>query len=328
MTNVELTLPDEKPKQSKWMFGSDEFNLDGYIQFRPIYSEALYTEIYRYHKDQEGQWDFAHDAGTGPGIVAEELAKRFTAVAASDPSTWYLAQAKQRLSSSSNIGTIIFGCHPAEDMSWLPEASVDMITIAEAIHWTEHEKVLKSASETLKPGGTLAIWNYGTLPFFVDSTWPQGILEKIHERWLERIKATAKPDQIIRIKRSVQMSQSRMDVIQFDGDVWKSGVRRIHWNSHHPPMGLSKAFEYNGTFLSPNLDDVVERREDKMLLSHFADANWIRGYMDYLYPDLPSDSLTEDLLAELNKAMRETAEKPQLAWTVSVILASKCIKME
>ncbi|KAK2853268.1 hypothetical protein FQN49_005235 [Arthroderma sp. PD_2] len=316
-------------QQPARMFDSTTLNLDNYIKFRPAYSEALYAEIYRYHKSQGGQWDFAHDAGTGAGIVAEELAKRFTTVAASDPSSFYIDQAKKRLSASGEASKFRFDCHPGEDMSWLPDASVDMVTMAEAIHWTEHEKVLDSASRALKPGGTLAIWIYGTLPFFVDdSTGAQGILNKISERWFGRIKNTATPDHIARFTRAVRMINLRMDVIQFDEKIWNSGVRRIHWNSNRPPMGTSKVFECDRTLPPRKMEDVVERREDNMIMSYSADANWIQGYMNHLYPDLPYDRALEDMFAELAKVMEATGGKSQLSWTCSLILATKSAKTE
>ncbi|KAL4914014.1 S-adenosyl-L-methionine-dependent methyltransferase [Aspergillus aurantiobrunneus] len=177
-----MTTSHENPKQEEHMFASTAFNLDDYIWFRPSYSDVLYTEIYRYHEAHGGQWDLAHDVGTGAGIVAEELATSFGCVAASDPSAFYLEQTKQRLHSSSIKSKLIFGCHPGEDMSWLPSGSVDMVTIAEAIHWTDHEQVLSSASEVLKPGGTLAIWLYGTRSFFVDPDAHQHILDDVYER--------------------------------------------------------------------------------------------------------------------------------------------------
>jgi trans-aconitate methyltransferase len=116
------------------------------------------------------------------------------------------------------MSKFLFGCYPGEDISWLPGASVDLITIDEAIHWTEHENILESASVALKPGGMLAIWINGTLPFFVTSTRAQGI-RRSYERWLERIKISATLTQLARSNRAVRTTQLRMDVIQFDSNI-------------------------------------------------------------------------------------------------------------
>ena len=61
---------------------------------------------------------------------------------------------------------IEYRCHTAEDLSFLPSNSVDLITTATTLHWLDIEVFLDEAKRVLKPHtGVLAVWTYalGTL---------------------------------------------------------------------------------------------------------------------------------------------------------------------
>ncbi|GBF62016.1 methyltransferase [Trichophyton mentagrophytes] len=300
------------------MFDSPTFDFDSYIKYRPPYSDKLYAEIYQYHNSHGGQWNLAHDAGTGAGIVAEELSTKFTTVAASDPSAFYLEQAKRRLSSRDKFR---FGCYPGEDMSWLPDAGVDMITMAEAIHWAEPQDVVTAASKALKPGGTLAIWHYGVIPIFVGSTEAQDVFNELFDYWSSRVVAGTPETKLANLERAVRVTVLRMSEIEFDKSEWKAGVRRIYWNAYHPTVGITHQTAFKDVQVQENPDDVVERRIDKTILSQYADIDWIRGYMNHLYPDVPENAIEQGMFEKLARIME--GRKLQLSWTVTMILATK-----
>lgn len=44
----------------------------------------------------------------------------------------------------------------AEDLSFLPSNSIDMVTSGQAAHWFNHERSFPEIARVLKPGGTLA----------------------------------------------------------------------------------------------------------------------------------------------------------------------------
>jgi SAM-dependent methyltransferase len=50
---------------------------------------------------------------------------------------------------------------PAE-ASGLPTASVDLVTVAQALHWMDREGFYAEAARVLVPGGVLAVWSYGS----------------------------------------------------------------------------------------------------------------------------------------------------------------------
>ena len=61
---------------------------------------------------------------------------------------------------------IEYQCRTAEDLSFLPPNSVDLITTATTLHWLDIEVFLEEAKRVLRPHtGTLAVWTYalGTL---------------------------------------------------------------------------------------------------------------------------------------------------------------------
>jgi SAM-dependent methyltransferase len=49
---------------------------------------------------------------------------------------------------------------PAES-SGLPDASVDLVTVAQGLHWLDHARFFAEARRVLRPGGAIAVWGYG-----------------------------------------------------------------------------------------------------------------------------------------------------------------------
>lgn len=57
---------------------------------------------------------------------------------------------------------IEYRCNKAEDLTFLPSDSVDLITIATAFHWLDIPAFFTEVQRVLKPNrGVLAIWTYG-----------------------------------------------------------------------------------------------------------------------------------------------------------------------
>lgn len=121
-----------------------------YAQFRPVYPNKLYQFIFSHVKN----FDCAWDAGTGNGQAAFALAKRFKKVFATDISATQLEQANKATNINYSVG--------AEEIN-LPNSSVDLITVAQAIHWFDMEKFFGSASRVGKPDAVIAVWGYGLL---------------------------------------------------------------------------------------------------------------------------------------------------------------------
>lgn len=47
------------------------------------------------------------------------------------------------------------------ESSGLPDRSVDLVTVAQALHWLDPELFFNEAKRVLAPGGAIAVWGYG-----------------------------------------------------------------------------------------------------------------------------------------------------------------------
>jgi len=121
-----------------------------YATFRPRYPRELFDFIFSHVKFFDQAWD----AGTGNGQAAEVLAARFKKVLATDISQNQLDQAVSR----ENITYVVGG-----ETTTLPNSSVDLITVAQAIHWFDREKFYNEVKRVARPGAVVVIWAYSLL---------------------------------------------------------------------------------------------------------------------------------------------------------------------
>lgn len=49
----------------------------------------------------------------------------------------------------------------AAESSGLPDSSVDLVTVAQALHWFDARAFFSEAARVLSPGGGIAVWGYG-----------------------------------------------------------------------------------------------------------------------------------------------------------------------
>jgi len=94
----------------------------------------------------------AWDCGTGNGQAAVALAERFERVVATDASAQQIALAVHR-------ERIEYRVEPAENTT-LPDRSVDLVTVAVAVHWFDLERFYREVRRVLKAGGVIAVWSY------------------------------------------------------------------------------------------------------------------------------------------------------------------------
>lgn len=124
---------------------------DHYQRYRPTYPEVLFDYLASISPARELAWDCA----TGTGQAARELARLFNNVVASDASAQQIAQTE-------SDERIDYRVMPAEQPT-LAGQSMDLITVAQALHWFDQARFYTSAWEVLKPDGVLAVWSYSLL---------------------------------------------------------------------------------------------------------------------------------------------------------------------
>ena len=119
-----------------------------YAKNRPHYPEELFLQLKNLCSDHNLAWDVA----TGNGQCAVSLAEHFKNVFATDLSAQQLSNCFQR-------PNITYKLEHAEKSS-LPDHSVDLITVATAIHWFDIPAFYKEVQRVLKPNGILVVWGY------------------------------------------------------------------------------------------------------------------------------------------------------------------------
>lgn len=123
----------------------------GYAAFRPSYPSALFDALADIAPSQALAWD----CGTGTGQASVELAHRFTQVVATDASASQIEQAVAN-------PRVTYRVAPANE-SGLSDASVGLVTVAQALHWFDVDAFHAEAKRVLMPHGVIAEWSYGLL---------------------------------------------------------------------------------------------------------------------------------------------------------------------
>lgn len=104
----------------------------------------------------------AWDCATGSGQAAIPLAAYFDRVIATDASANQIAHAHPHRGVEYRVA-------PAEE-SGLAAGSVDLVTVAQALHWIDRDRFYVEVRRVLAPGGAIAIWSYGDPIIADDST--------------------------------------------------------------------------------------------------------------------------------------------------------------
>src|SRR5690606_11687717 len=120
-----------------------------YSKFRPIYPK----ELFEYLQTLTIEHKFAWDCGTGNGQSAIQLANFYENVYATDPS-------EEQIKNAVYNPKIDYKVEKAEHPS-LNDHSVDLVTVAQAVHWFDFDKFYYQVKRVLKPNGIIAVWAYG-----------------------------------------------------------------------------------------------------------------------------------------------------------------------
>ena len=136
----------------------DHFSHDSaaYSSHRPGYPDSLFSFLSSITKKHDLAWDCA----TGSGQSAIRLAESFNTVLATDAS-------KAQINNARKHKKVHYYVAAAENAA-IKSSSVDLITVAQAIHWFDFDAFSSEVERTLKPSGILAIWSYNLLSISPD----------------------------------------------------------------------------------------------------------------------------------------------------------------
>jgi SAM-dependent methyltransferase len=119
-----------------------------YAKFRPRYPRDLFRYLATVAQGHQLAWDCA----TGNGQAAIALAKVFDRVIATDGS-------EKQIENAEPNGRVEYRVAPAEE-SGIESATVDLVTVAQALHWFDLERFYAEVRRVVRPQGVIAAWAY------------------------------------------------------------------------------------------------------------------------------------------------------------------------
>jgi len=122
-----------------------------YAKYRPHYPE----ELFEYLASISPAGKLAWDCGTGNGQAALGLTPYFDLVIATDPS-------EKQIRNATPHEKIKYAVAPAEQTDILPQ-TVDLITVAQALHWFDFERFNAEVRRVAQPRAIVAVWMYNLL---------------------------------------------------------------------------------------------------------------------------------------------------------------------
>lgn len=120
-----------------------------YTRFRPRYPRELFAFLAGLAPTRQRAWD----CGTGNGQAALPLAEFFDEVVATDPSQRQIVHAIEH----PNVRYLV----SAAEHVPLANDSVDLVTVAQALHWFDFDRFYAEVRRVGHAGSVLAAWSYG-----------------------------------------------------------------------------------------------------------------------------------------------------------------------
>jgi SAM-dependent methyltransferase len=207
-----------------------------YAHLRPTYPDELFTFLSTTVASRKVAWDCA----TGNGQAATHLASYFARVIATDESAEMIAQAPR-------YPRIEYRVAEAED-SGIEAHSVDLVTVASAIHWFDLSKFYPEVHRVVRSGGIIAAWTYYA-PVFgndIDAIIERLALDVLKDYWDERLHYVVDEfhdlpfpfEQIEAPSFQTQMRWNMEDLLGYF-ETWSSSVK-YRQDKGTPPTNLIK----------------------------------------------------------------------------------------
>lgn len=179
---------------------------DQYQQFRPGYPQELFQRLAALAPERRLAWD----CGCGTGQASAPLAQCFDELVASDLSWQQLSKAEK----SQNITY----CAASADAPPLAAGSLDLILVAQALHWFNLPVFFTACDELLKPRGVLAVLTYNLLSVSpeVDAIIKRLYFDVLGEYWDAE-------------RKLVENAYADIE-FPFDAEAFPDSEMQCHWN--------------------------------------------------------------------------------------------------
>ena len=150
----------------------DPTQAEYYANYRPRYPCDLYELIWEYCGIQPGcRPPLAVDLCCGTGISTRPLAEHFDRVIGIDISQAQIDNAQ------TDLPNVEYRLGPAEDLLFLPDGCVDLITCATGMHWLNREKLFTEVGRVLRPDGVFVAYAHGL--FHIDNEIANQYLQEV-----------------------------------------------------------------------------------------------------------------------------------------------------
>ena len=126
--------------------------VDDYVRYRPDYPAALLHWL-QHEQGVDASWPVA-DVGAGTGISSRMFLDAGYRVTAVEPNAPMRAAAEQWLGGYAGFRAV----DGRADATGLADASVGLVTVAQAFHWFDPDAARREFARILRPGGLAALW--------------------------------------------------------------------------------------------------------------------------------------------------------------------------
>lgn len=144
-----------------------------YADYRPTYPDQLFAWLAGLTPGAANAWDCA----TGSGQAAAGLAPHVESVIATDASAPQLAHAQ-------HLPNVHYARMTAEAAA-LASGSMDVVTVAQALHWLDIPRFFAEARRVLRRGGVVAAWCYSLVRITpaIDRVIDRYYFETLRDAW-------------------------------------------------------------------------------------------------------------------------------------------------
>ena len=149
-----------------------------YAASRPHYPESLFKTLAALAPATTAAWD----CGTGNGQAALGLAAHFHKVYATDAS-------EEQVARKAAHPRIEYRVAPAEN-SGLDGRSVDVVSVATALHWFDLQRFYHEVRRVVRPRGLIAVYGYNWfyLTPALDELTHRWLIEPLEEYWSPKVR--------------------------------------------------------------------------------------------------------------------------------------------